>query len=513
VTAARPPSGHAPEDADRLRSEHRRLVEENLDLVRAQALFHEALALLSEADGERLGERVLAALSRATDAQGAALWVADGSGALRLRAWRGAVDREALPAALDPAEPALAAALAANAPFADGARDAGESFRVPLLAAGEPVGLAALEAPARGRFGAPEQGAAAGLGRFAAVALRQARRFAELERASLRDRETGAYHLAYFEDHAGKELYKARRYGRPLSIALLAVDGLEDLRARLGDEAVRRAAGAVVAAAGRVVRDADVLARVADGEYHVLLPETDRFGALRFTRRVAEEVRAEPAVRALDGAGALVLTAGSATFPGDGADLPALLHAGRARQEEERTSLARRLHLELGPGGFWDVVDALLGSAPLPEGGPTARLAADAELFAGVQREAARELSRDPRARALLYVGVAGPVAAAPALAALPPLAGAGRAGDTGARAFLLGARGAGPARPHPLVTPVYAERDARLAAQPFLLLRTERAGYALLHGPDGRMVHTCDAPLVEALVARLQAAYELPPL
>ena len=44
--------------------------------------------------------------------------------------------------------------------------------------------------------------------------MKNARRFQALERVGLRDRDTGAYNLAYFVDYAGKEFYKARRYGR-----------------------------------------------------------------------------------------------------------------------------------------------------------------------------------------------------------------------------------------------------------------------------------------------------------
>jgi diguanylate cyclase (GGDEF)-like protein len=335
---------------------------------------------------------------------------------------------------------------------------------------------------------------------------------AALERVSLRDRDTGAYHLGYFADHAGKEFYKARRYGRSFSIAVVTADGLEGLRRAAGSEAVRAAARALVAAVGRAGRDADVLARVSDGEYFALLPETDRLGALAFCRRAAEEIRREPALRALEQAGPVHLALGAATFPRDGEDFDALLRAGRARQDEARGSIVRLLGLDRGATGFWELADALLGGAALPEAGATVRLPPDPELFRAVQAEVAREIGRDPRARAAVYAADPEAGLAAPLARALPPVAGLARAGDAGARVVVLGARRAAREPSHPLLTAVRVEGDARLASHGFLLLLSERAAYGLVQAPSGALVHTSDAPLVDLLVARLATVYSLPP-
>jgi len=336
---------------------------------------------------------------------------------------------------------------------------------------------------------------------------------AALERASLRDRDTGAYHLGYFADHAGKEFYKARRYGRSFSLAVVTADGLEPLRRAAGAEAVRAAARALVASVGRAGRDADVLARVSEAEYFALLPETDRLGALAFCRRAVEEIRREPALRALEEAGPVHLALGAATFPHDGEDFDALLRACRARQEEARGSIVRRLGLDRRAAGFWELADALLGDAPLPEGGATVRLPPDPDLFRVVQAEVAREIGRDPRARAAVYAADPEAGLAAPVARALPPVVGLARAGDAGARVVVLGARRGGGREPsHPLLTAVRVEGDARLAGCGFLLLLTERSAYGLLQSPAGALVHTSDAPLVDLLVARLASAYGLPP-
>jgi diguanylate cyclase (GGDEF)-like protein len=500
----------------RLRREHSQLLSENLEFLKSQALYRQGLQILATLDGERLQDLALSVLARTTDAQGAALWIADEKGQLLLRGYRGLVDRAALPPRIDPKDPAWAEGLRSGAPLQAPFAPAREAFLVPLVADDEPLGLALLQDRARGQFGRDEHTAAFTVADFTAIAVKNARRFQALERVGLRDRDTGAYNLAYFVDYAGKEFYKARRYGRAFSLVVLSIDNVEQMRKEAGRELFRRVVRDVVAAVSRAARDADILAKVSESEYYVLLPETDYFGALMFLRRAAEEVRKEESVRKLEERSPVLLSMGAATFPKDGEDFDELLHWARARVQEQRGSLLRRLHLEdLDPTAFWELADLLVSdSARIPESSASARLDADPDFFAAAQREAAREIARDPRARGLLYVGVGTGLAAAPVRSALPPGDPAARAGDSSVRVYLLGPRVNGPDGPaHSLVTEVYLDGDQRFAGHEFLLFISEHSAYGLLSGPNGRMFHTSDMPLVDALVSKLQALYDLQPL
>ena len=501
----------------RLRREHSQLLTENLEFVKSQALYRQGLQLLATLDGERLQDLALSVLARVTDAQGAALWIADEKGQLALRGYRGLVDRAALPARIDPKDPEWAPRLAQPVPTAArGATETGEAFHVPLLVDDEPVGLALLSDRARGRFGPEQHAAALTVADFAAIAVKNARRYQALERIGLRERDSGAYNLAYFIDYAGKEFYKARRYARAFSLVVLSIDNAEQMRKEGGRELYRRALRDVVTAVSRVVRDADILAKVSESEYYVLLPETDYFGALMFLRRAAEEIRREDSIRELERRSPVLLSMGASTFPKDGEDFDELLHWARARVQEQRGSLLRRLHLgDVPANAFWELADLLLSeNARIPDSSPSARVPRDAELFAAAQREAAREIGRDPRARGLLYVGSRERLAAAPVLAALPASDVGARAGDATVHVYLLGPRGADPSRVgHPLVTEVYVDGDPRFAGHEFLLFISEHSAYGLLSGPGGRTFHTSDVPLVDALVSKLQTLYDLQPI
>ncbi|MGB8931557.1 MAG: response regulator, partial [Anaeromyxobacteraceae bacterium] len=407
----------------RLKREHSQLLSENLQFIKSQSLFRQGLQLIATLDLERLQDLALQILGRVTDAQGVALWIADDRGNLQLRGWRGLVDREALPAAVDPRDPAWVEWLRAAVPFQRDGQQEGEAFFAPLVADEEPVGLALVTLRARGRFGPEEHAAAGAVADFAAIGVKNARRFQALERVGLRDRDSGAYNLAYFVDYAGKEFYKARRYGRAFSLVVLSVDNVEQIRKEAGRDLQRRSARDLVNAVGRVVRDADILAKVSESEYYVLLPETDYFGALMFVRRASEEIRKEESIRRIEERCPFLLSMGAATFPKDGEDFDELLHWARVRVGEQRGSLLRRLHLgDVDPSAFWELCDLLLSEkARIPDSSPSTRIDFDPEFFSAAQREAAREVARDPRARGLLYVGTSAGVGSSAIRDGLPP--------------------------------------------------------------------------------------------
>lgn len=493
-----------------LRRERSRLLDENLEHARLEKVYRRGLELCSNPDLEWLSERLLLELCGLCDAQSGALWVADERGELKLKAYRGLLDRRFLPERIEP-DLATAQRLKSTQPWL--APGAGPPVLfLPIFGSGEVQGLSQLSDPLAGRFSAEHLRDAAALSEFAQAALRTARRFLSLQRHGLRDRETAAYNLSYFTDYASKEIYKARRYGRSFSLLTFSLDNLPQLRARLGAERGRRAARGVIRALSRIVRDSDVLAKATEQEFFLLLPETDYFGALTFLRRAMEAAGEEPEVKEIETQVPLGLTGAAAAFPKDGEDFDELVLRCRRRCEERRGSLHRKLLLEGLP--FWDSVSLLLGSARSPRlpgderSEPSRRGKVAATLFEEVQAEVARELSRDPFARGLVYLGgaeVRSDLPIAVGLESVPC--------DFSARVYLLGRKG--DLESHLGLTPIFVESDERMARHQFLFWLAENAAYALIQR-RGRGAtwgfHTSDSALVEGLVSKLQAEYGLQP-
>src|SRR5690242_13223630 len=133
----------------------------------------------------------------------------------------------------------------------------------------------------------------------------------------------------------------------------------------LGVPDAKLAVRGIIKAFSRIVRDSDVIAKASDQEFYLLLPETDFFGAMMFTRRALAAVREESDVQEVESQLPLALVFGASTFPKDGEDFDELVHRCRKRMDERRASLQRKLLLD--GLSFWEEVELLLGSPQSPK--------------------------------------------------------------------------------------------------------------------------------------------------
>lgn len=122
-----------------------------------------------------------------------------------------------------------------------------------------------------------------------AAALREGReRERELERS---DAATGLPNRSAFRDRAALEVERARRWSRPLTLALLELDDFRVVRDGLGredaDEMLRTAAVSLRSS----LRSTDLAARIGEDLFALLLPETDRNGARVVLERNLERLR------------------------------------------------------------------------------------------------------------------------------------------------------------------------------------------------------------------------------
>lgn len=488
--------------------EHAALLSDHHAQLRREAMVRRCLELASLLDPEVLHARLLGDLCGLADSPLGALWVLDDRGDLVLRAYRGLAHRARLPTRISPHAEPLASLLSHRRPFPVPTQT--RDTYVPFIAQGEAHGLCLIGERPRGALEAEELEALQATAELLTPALRHGQHLVRLQQRALRDRDTGAYHLAAFVDHASKEAYRARRYGRAFTLMTWAVSGPERLIGRHGPEGLRRALRSVVSALHKVSRDADVVARAGESELYVLLPETDHFGATAFARRARDAMGAEPHLAELEAEFGFAMDWGAATYPVDGDEFDSLTHHARARMEASRHSLVRQLMLE--DLDFWSTLDLLLGQPGGPRlpgedrAGPSRRASLPDALFGRAQVEAARELARDPGARGLLYLGL-------PEISAtLPLLSELEQRTDTTGRAYVLGRRAGLDA--HPAATLVYLEGDERIQAHEFLLLHAEHASYAVLRRRgEPHTFHTSDPRLVDALVAKLQLTYDLQPL
>lgn len=200
---------------------------------------------------------------------------------------------------------------------------------------------------------------------------------AELD--ALRDAKTGLVADRPFRTALQQELRRTRRYGDKASVVLFDIDGFAAVNARvgpiLGDRLLREAALLL----SNHIRDIDVAARPGEDELAVLLPETDRNGALLVGERFRREVETFFAARDTAGEPAgLTVSGGIATYPEDAATPDALLVCAAQALYQAKAlgknlvhayvpERRRFLRFELAPGRFEIEV---LGSAGSTTGRP-----------------------------------------------------------------------------------------------------------------------------------------------
>jgi diguanylate cyclase (GGDEF)-like protein len=150
---------------------------------------------------------------------------------------------------------------------------------------------------------------------------------------------TGLLLPAEWNRIVGDEAARIHRYGRPATVVLFELDGLDKLIAVLGPEAGDRILPALTDVLSRHARAADHLARLGPGRFAVLLPETGEVEAVNYVERVREacELWLE------SGAIAMRLAIGWAAPPTDGglADAVALAQDRmyfELRRNERRTA-------------------------------------------------------------------------------------------------------------------------------------------------------------------------------
>ncbi len=171
----------------------------------------------------------------------------------------------------------------------------------------------------------------------------------ELRQIASSDHLSGALSRRAFMEQAANEAARARRYGRPLSLAVLDIDFFKKVNDTYGhaagDVAIKRIAEASMAA----IRGSDALGRIGGEEFALLMPETTADNARLFAERLRAtieglDIDAPPKIR-------VTVSIGVAQFDGDAEKIEETLaradralyaakHAGRNRVAVAETEKA-----------------------------------------------------------------------------------------------------------------------------------------------------------------------------
>lgn len=176
-----------------------------------------------------------------------------------------------------------------------------------------------------------------------AIVLRSQR----LRRQSRSDRLTGLPNRSFFDERVQAELSRARRYGEPVSLAMIDIDHFKKFNDTwghaAGDVALRGVAAAILAS----VRQSDLLVRYGGEEFVVLLPGMDTEAAMERVEDMRMTVEQLPlSIPRREDSAKVTISIGLAVYGADGTQAEDLLDRADARLFEAKAKGRNRL---IGP--------------------------------------------------------------------------------------------------------------------------------------------------------------------
>jgi len=147
---------------------------------------------------------------------------------------------------------------------------------------------------------------------------------AQLEALAVTDPLTGVANRRGFLEACRRELTRAQRTGRPVSLAILDADRFKSVNDTYGHEVGDRVLLAIATGVGGALRRTDMLGRLGGEEFGILLPETALAGAAELAERLRRHLADLP-VPTRGGAVRFTVSIGVAVAEEGSVDVEALL--------------------------------------------------------------------------------------------------------------------------------------------------------------------------------------------
>jgi diguanylate cyclase (GGDEF)-like protein len=174
-----------------------------------------------------------------------------------------------------------------------------EAVGVPLIGRIGRIGwLGILSRHPEVRFGEDELRRLEELAERVAPAIENSRRFREARQLADLDSLTGLHNRRYFYETLAREVDRAQRYQRLLSLVIIDVDGFKEINDRIGHLAGDAVLAEIADRIRQVVRSADIPCRVGGDEFAVIVPEVEVGQARQLVGRIQRAVSSQPIARA-----------------------------------------------------------------------------------------------------------------------------------------------------------------------------------------------------------------------
>jgi diguanylate cyclase (GGDEF)-like protein len=170
----------------------------------------------------------------------------------------------------------------------------------------------------------------------AAIAIENARLYAEEQRLAIIDELTGIYNYRGLKELGAREVERARRFNHPLSLLFFDIDDFRSFNNQFSHATGNIILQTLVQRCCTILRSVDVFTRFGGDEFVALLPETDLASAEGVARRLVDEIAAAK-IPTPHGDLSVTVSIGLTTLNGNTADLDELIErANRAEHQAKQ---------------------------------------------------------------------------------------------------------------------------------------------------------------------------------
>lgn len=152
---------------------------------------------------------------------------------------------------------------------------------------------------------------------YAAIAIENAMYFKKVQELSIKDDVTSLYNSRHMHNVLDSELKRAKRYGKPLSLIFLDLDFFKNINDNYGHLIGSQLLREVAELLKKNLREIDVATRYGGDEFVLILPETDKEGALKVAYRLRNAMREHIFLKSEKIAVRITASFGVASFPED----------------------------------------------------------------------------------------------------------------------------------------------------------------------------------------------------
>jgi len=185
----------------------------------------------------------------------------------------------------------------------------------PLISRGRIIGAVEMMNRRRGRFGDDDLEMLTTLVEPGAIALENAILYQRSTELTVTDDLTKLFNSRYLTVHLRREIKRSKRYGVPVSLIFLDLDGFKQINDSYGHLAGSRALYEVGQVIQDTVREIDVVSRYGGDEFTVILPQTSASGAMIIAERIRKSIADTVFLTEMSRQVKLTASFGVATFP------------------------------------------------------------------------------------------------------------------------------------------------------------------------------------------------------